>query len=84
MNEKEFIYSLNRLNVSITRARAKTVVFLPKPLIEPPVAAFEDDTIAEGIAFMQGLVRFAEHEGERSHQELGTGGTLHLFRVPGD
>ena len=29
MQEAEFIYSLNRLNVAITRARAKCVVFLP-------------------------------------------------------
>jgi DNA replication ATP-dependent helicase Dna2 len=38
MREKEFIYSLNRLNVSITRARAKTIVLLPRPLIEPPTS----------------------------------------------
>jgi superfamily I DNA and/or RNA helicase len=29
MSEKEFIYSLNRLNVAITRAWAKTTTFLP-------------------------------------------------------
>src|SRR6185436_230094 len=58
--EREFIYSLNRLNVAVTRARMKTIVFLSRPLLEPPVAAFEDDRVAEGIAFMQGLWRFAE------------------------
>jgi len=63
MAEKEFIYSLNRLNVSITRGRAKTMVFLPRPLVEPPIQAFEDDRIADGVAFMQGLVRYAEREG---------------------
>jgi hypothetical protein len=82
MNEKEFIYSLNRLNVAMTRARAKTIVFLPKPLIEPPVAAFENEQIAEGIAFMQGLVRFAEHEGESSSHPLLNDAALHLYRVP--
>lgn len=81
MTEKEFIYSLNRLNVSITRARAKTIVFLPKPLIEPPIAAYEDDRIAEGVAFMQGLVRFAEREGERSVHSLENLASLTLFRV---
>jgi DNA replication ATP-dependent helicase Dna2 len=81
MNEKEFIYSLNRLNVSITRARAKTIVFLPRPLIEPPIVAFEDDRIAEGIAFMQGLVRFAEHGGEASTFTPSPGATLRLFRT---
>jgi hypothetical protein len=82
MREKEFIYSLNRLNVSTTRARAKTIVFLPRPLIEPPIMAFEDDRIAEGIAFMQGLVRFAEREGESSMTTLGDSARLHLLRLP--
>ena len=82
MNEKEFIYSLNRLNVSITRARAKTIVFLPKPLIEPPIVAFEDDRIAEGIAFMQGLVSFAEHEGERTEHPTGRRRNAAPVRVP--
>ena len=70
MNEKEFIYSLNRLNVSITRARAKTVVFLTRPLIEPPIQAFEDDRSAAGIAFMQGLVQFARRHGETVRHPL--------------
>jgi AAA domain len=56
MNEKEFIYSLNRLNVSNTRARSKTIVFLPRPRLEPPIQAFEDDHIAPGVAFMQSAV----------------------------
>src|SRR5262249_5706293 len=73
MNEKEFIYSLNRLNVSITRARTKTIVFLPRPLIEPPMQVYEDDRLCDGVAFMQGLVQFAEHRGEvlRYPQEAG-------------
>ena len=82
MREKEFIYSLNRLNVSITRARAKTIVLLPRPLIEPPIVAFEDDRIAEGIAFMQGLVQFTERHGESSTHDLGDGATLDVARVP--
>ncbi len=81
LSEKEFIYSLNRLNVAITRARAKTIVFLPLPLLEPPIAAFEDDRIAEGIAFMQGLWRFAETSGEASSRDLGDGALLRTFRV---
>jgi hypothetical protein len=60
LNEKEFIYSLNRLNVSVTRARAKTVVFLSRQLLEPPIQALDQDDVADGIAFMQGLARFCE------------------------
>jgi hypothetical protein len=82
MKEKEFIYSLNRLNVAITRARAKTVLLLPRPLIEPPIHAFEDDRIANGIAFMQGLVHFAEHHGERTVHALSPPARLVLLRVP--
>jgi DNA replication ATP-dependent helicase Dna2 len=84
MEEKEFIYSLNRLNVSITRARAKTIVFLPVPLIEPPIHAFEDDDTARGIAFMQGLVRFARITGTTMPTEpLGEGASLTVLRVSG-
>jgi DNA replication ATP-dependent helicase Dna2 len=80
MGEQEFIYSLNRLNVAITRARAKTIVFLPLPLIEPPIAAYEDDRISEGVAFMQGLVQFARSAGEISVHDLGDA-ELELSRV---
>jgi DNA replication ATP-dependent helicase Dna2 len=81
LNEKEFIYSLNRLNVSITRARTKTIVFLPRPLIEPPMQVYEDDRLCEGVAFMQGLVQFAEHRGESLHYPQPDAGELKVFRV---
>ncbi len=84
LSEQEFIYSLNRLNVSITRGRAKTIVFLSRALTEPPIQAFEDDRNAEGIAFMQGLVRFAEKHGEESSVTLSDGVTLRLLRVRAD
>ncbi|MEO7803423.1 MAG: AAA domain-containing protein [Actinomycetota bacterium] len=53
--EREFIYSRNRLNVAITRARMKTVVILSRSLLEPPLQALDRDDVAEGVAFMQGL-----------------------------
>jgi superfamily I DNA and/or RNA helicase len=82
MQEANFIYSLNRLNVSITRARAKTIVFLPRPLIEPPIRAFEDEAVAAGIAFMQGLVQFAERRSDAIVRDLpGISGRLFLHRV---
>ena len=60
LREKEFIYSLERLNVAITRAQKKCVVFLPRPLLEPDLEAFADDDVAEGIAFMQRLPAAAD------------------------
>jgi hypothetical protein len=82
LGEREFIYSLNRLNVAITRARAKSIVFLPRPLIEPPVPAYEDDRVAEGIAFMQGLVEYAQRQGTSMVVPLPERGSLTLYRVP--
>jgi superfamily I DNA and/or RNA helicase len=58
LNEKQFIYSLNRLNVAITRARAKTVLFIPRPLLEPPIQVLDQDDVAEGVAYMQGLMHW--------------------------
>ena len=82
MNEKEFIYSLNRLNVSITRARSKAIVFLPRPLIEPPLQVYEDDRLSDGVAYMQGLVRYAEQRGQVLHYPQREAGQLKVYRVP--
>jgi superfamily I DNA and/or RNA helicase len=84
LSEQEFIYSPNRLDVSITRGRANTVVFLYGALTEPSIQAFGDDRNAEGIAFMQGLVRFAEKRGEESSIPIADGVTLRLLRVRAD
>ncbi len=43
MAEAEFICSLNRLNVSVSRARAKCTVFLPRPLIEPSFEVLQNE-----------------------------------------
>jgi DNA replication ATP-dependent helicase Dna2 len=80
-SEQEFIYSLNRLNVAITRARSKSIVFLPQPLLEPPIAALEHDAVADGVTFMQGLVLHAEREGETRRIDLGEGLALRLIRT---
>ncbi|MCX6027648.1 MAG: DEAD/DEAH box helicase, partial [Chloroflexi bacterium] len=60
LREKEFIYSLNRLNVAITRARMKSIVLLSRTLVQPPIQALDRDSVAEGVAFMQGYARFCE------------------------
>ena len=78
--EKTFIYSMNRLNVAITRARVKTIVVLSRPLIEPPLAAYEDDEAAAGIAFMQGLVRHAA-TGDVQYHDLGDRVRLTVSRL---
>lgn len=82
MREKHFIYSYQRLNVSLTRARAKTVVFLPRPLIDPPLKAYEDEDNIAGVSFMRGLLDFGRENGERYEHKLGGGVNLVLQRVP--
>lgn len=81
LGEKEFIFSRNRLNVAITRARVKTVVFLSRALLEPPIQALDDGEVAEGIAFMQGLARHCELNGEHHRIDVGGTGRVTVLRA---
>ncbi|WP_394903227.1 AAA domain-containing protein [Clostridium butyricum] len=63
IREGRFIYSLNRLNVAITRARSKCIVFLPKPLLNPSLEIFGSKNLEEGVAFMIGLEKYASENG---------------------
>ena len=70
MNEAEFIYSLNRLNVSITRAKCKCIVFLPRPLLEPPLEILQNKRASEGLNHMLNLVEFCKQNGEEREFEV--------------
>lgn len=62
--EAEFIYSLNRLNVSVSRARAKCIVCLPRPLLTPSFSVLENDKAVRGLAHMSALITFCQTYGE--------------------
>jgi hypothetical protein len=64
LREAEFIYGLNRLNVAITRARCKTVVCLPRPLLEASPQVLDVEAAAAGLGFMRRLVAAVEQAGE--------------------
>jgi len=64
LREAEFIYSRNRLNVSLTRSRAKCVVFLPRPLLEPPLELVQNEKAAAGLRHMLDLQEFCRAHGE--------------------
>src|SRR5437764_6020895 len=64
LKEAEFIYGLNRLNVAITRARSKTVLCLPRPLLEATPQVLDVPAAATGLAFMRRLVALAEEGGD--------------------
>jgi DNA replication ATP-dependent helicase Dna2 len=64
LREAEFIYGLNRLNVAITRARTKTIVCLPRPLLEASPQVLDVPQAAAGLGFMRRLVEWVRRHGE--------------------
>ncbi len=54
--EAEFIYGLNRLNVAVTRARSKCVVFLPRTLLDASPQILDQPQAVRGLAYMRDLV----------------------------
>ncbi len=66
MREAAFIYGLNRLNVAITRARCKAILFLPRPLLDAPPAVLDVEEAVSGLGFMRELLDKAATEGERT------------------
>ncbi len=62
--EARFIYSLNRLNVAMTRGKAKCVVCLPRPLLKASPVVLEDEEALAGLSHMLALVEFAKANGE--------------------
>ena len=77
--EAEFIYGRNRLNVAFTRARAKAVIFLPRPLLDASPEVLDSPTVAEGLAYMRGLVRLARRHGTTASFDLDNGATLEVL-----
>ncbi|MFP4654462.1 MAG: AAA domain-containing protein [Methanohalobium sp.] len=70
LNEAEFIYSLNRLNVSVTRAKSKCVLFLPRPLLEPSVELLQNEDASSGFHHMLNLIDFCRKYGKKESFEL--------------
>lgn len=85
--EAEFIYSRNRLNVSLTRGRSKCIVFLPRPLLEPPLDLVQNEKAATGLRHMLDLQEFCrDHGKERTFDLDGAAGarlTVMRARVEG-
>lgn len=77
--EAAFIYSLNRLNVSLTRGRAKTVVFLSRALLEATPGIVEDKAASEGLAYMRHLWKTLQRQGHNTSFLLEDGVTLDLY-----
>ncbi|WP_041638261.1 bifunctional RecB family nuclease/DEAD/DEAH box helicase [Anoxybacillus flavithermus] len=78
--EGEFIYSLNRLNVSLTRAKKKTIIFLSRQLMSPALQVISNDEYNEGVNLMINLEKYSMENGEEVTFEID-GGTLNVYRV---
>ncbi|MCR4896492.1 MAG: AAA family ATPase [Lachnospiraceae bacterium] len=59
MGESEFIFSSNRFNVSITRGKAKTIIFLSDVIAEPNLSTniltANDPALRKGVEFIHGF-----------------------------
>src|SRR5205807_4855962 len=64
LREAQFIYGLNRLNVALTRARCKSIICLPRPLLDASPQVLDVPQAAVGLGFMRALVERLEREGE--------------------
>lgn len=64
--ESEFIFNRNRLNVSLTRGKAKTIVFFSEILAEcpPELLGVDDEDVQRGVDFVCGLMPFMQREEE--------------------
>ena len=76
--EADFIYGRNRLNVAITRARAKSVVFLAQPLLDASPEVLDAPGVVEGLAYMRDLVQLARANGRRRRFDLGDGASAEV------
>jgi hypothetical protein len=85
LQEAEFIYRLNRLNVAITRAQAKCIVFLPRPLLEPSLELLRNDKATQGLGFMQALIDYCAEGQEREFSlapfQQGSAAQLRVLRT---
>jgi len=60
--ELKFLYSRNRLNVSITRAKKKCVIILSDVLLSTSFDIFDTQDTEDGYSYMHAIVEFAKKE----------------------
>lgn len=73
--ESEFIFSRNRFNVSMTRGKAKTIIFLSDLIAEPNLTTnlmvANDRTLEKGVNFIHGFSKYIKNceDGENVLQD---------------
>lgn len=81
MREAEFIYSRNRLNVSVTRAKSKVVLLVSRALLDAPPEILDQERALKGLEFLRHLYRRAASEDQSFHPYRGL--TIEVTRVKG-
>jgi hypothetical protein len=81
LREAEFIYNVNRLNVAITRARTKSIVCLPAPLLDASPQVLEVPEASRGLSFMRRLVQAVEAQGDARVYEVADGVRARVLRA---
>ena len=76
--EADFIYSRNRLNVAVSRARVKSVVFLARPLLDASPEVLDIPGVVEGLAYMRDLVHVTRRHGRQERFDLEDGVTAEV------
>lgn len=79
--EAEFIYGLNRLNVAVTRARSKCVVFLPRTLLDASPQILDQPQAVRGLAYMRDLVDAVARCGTSSVFPLDDGAQAVVYQA---
>lgn len=77
---KKFIYNRNRLNVSITRAKKKCIVFLSESLLNPTET--HSPTTELGYEYIQALISFTQQK--KSYYKLQEKEIQQLLQTPTD
>lgn len=78
--EADFIYSMNRMNVSLSRAKKKAILLISKKVINPPITLLANDDLVNGIQFITSIEQHAQQYGEKSEYILGDA-NLTLYRI---
>lgn len=80
--EGEFLFSRNRLNVSLTRGKCKTIVFFSEVLTRCPIelCSSDDEDIQKGADFVCGLYDFMK----RSESDTEISSESFEFEINGD
>ncbi|MBQ4296990.1 MAG: AAA family ATPase [Clostridia bacterium] len=83
IGEGEFVYSRNRLNVAITRAKQKCIVFLSDAVLDYPIEAlgYDDPDLLDGVDYICGFRDFMKtNEDDSETDKTGIDGTLTVYR----